>query len=114
MTQCRIDGCESLSLGRSSLCQAHISYAIRGDQKVKIGVSRFPEERFYGLRTGVGEALTLSGFVRAPRDLEAMILHRLAPDRLRGEWFRDTEQVRAFERLIAAEDIDGLWRLIHS
>lgn len=89
-------------------------YAIRGDQKVKIGVSRFPEERFYGLRTGVGEALTLSGFVRAPRDLEAMILHRLAPDRLRGEWFRDTEQVRAFERLIAAEDIDGLWRLIHS
>lgn len=66
------------------------------DALVKIGVSRDPRGRLAQLQRNHQRTLRLVGVVPGGREVERQIHERFASSRLRGEWFRVTEELEAF------------------
>lgn len=72
---------------------------------IKIGTTRDVLRRLRLFQTGSAQPLTLIGAIPGGRKLERQIHQHLATDRLDGEWFKPTPDVRRWAQLAAV--IDG-------
>jgi hypothetical protein len=83
-----------------------VVYFIRqgDDGPIKIGVARDAEKRRAMLQTGNPVELHLLRTVPGTARLESLLHQRLAPFRLRGEWFEPIEPLLA---LIARRDLEA-------
>jgi Meiotically up-regulated gene 113 len=70
--------------------------ATENAEVVKIGFSVRPAMRLWGLRTASPFQLRLIGFLPGTHRTERMFHRRFAEDRMHGEWFRNSDSVRAF------------------
>lgn len=70
---------------------------------VKIGVSDAPLSRFVQLQIASSRTLRLLGWVVVPCSVERKIHARLAPRKVRGEWFKWTPEIRAAIAELVAE-----------
>jgi hypothetical protein len=62
---------------------------------IKIGVTRWPKRRLDSLQIGAGTELKLLATTPGEEDVEREWHRRFAHLRTRGEWFRDTPELRA-------------------
>jgi hypothetical protein len=84
----------------TAVCGAHLTpgltngwvYFFGDDEAVKIGWTEQLETRMSRLRTGHPNAVLEAWFAGTPR-VEARLHALLAPDRIRGEWFRRTPEL---------------------
>jgi transcriptional regulator of acetoin/glycerol metabolism len=65
---------------------------------IKIGVSDDPRTRLKGMQTSHHEKLTLLGIVEGTQEDEETMQDEVCNSRIRGEWFRPTEEVLALVR----------------
>lgn len=62
---------------------------------IKIGLTNCVANRLRYIQTGQPCEIELLGSVTGGKDLEEALHVRFAADRLRGEWFKDTPELRA-------------------
>lgn len=62
--------------------------------RIKIGTSKHPKDRIASLAAHYQEPIVFVGCIIGDRAREQAIHQDLAEHRLRGEWFRDCEEVR--------------------
>lgn len=92
-------------------------YFIRSGKRgaIKIGWAKDVSKRLRILQTGSAEELSLIGAIPGGKRLERQIHERFAADRLTGEWFKPTAEVRRWARMAAVidgrhpEEVDGEW-----
>lgn len=70
-------------------------YFLECDGLIKIGCSQDPQRRQYRLNTGNPKAIQWLGAVPGSRRDEAALHRRFRHVRVRGEWFRPDEELRA-------------------
>lgn len=70
-------------------------YFVAAPGRIKIGFTISPESRLDKLRQVDMEELTMLGIVDGTRRLERHLHRKLAPFRLKGEWFLDCPDVRS-------------------
>ncbi len=70
-------------------------YFLAGPDRIKVGYSSDMKRRVSQLRAVDMDELRVIGTISGSRALERVILRRLRPYRLRGEWYRDCDEVRA-------------------
>lgn len=81
--------------GKSAPPQSFIYFA-RAGNKVKIGISKNPRQRLGGIRTGNSNRVSIYYVTPGDMALERE-LHRLfASDRVNGEWFIYSGQIRSW------------------
>lgn len=74
---------------------------------IKIGFSTYPKRRLANLNTASAVELQLMMVVPGTLSHEAFLLEKLAPYRLRGEWFSLHEDVHSLISKVGAGDWDG-------
>ena len=72
---------------------------------IKFGFTKTPERRFSGLRSANSTAFEVLHVVAGSLAQERFIHQTLKPHKLRGEWYHDTEEVRAFIELVARNEL---------
>lgn len=81
-------------------CQGSISYVYliqaSESKNLKIGFSSNPDRRIKKLQTGNKEKLSMIGLIRGGAKTEKMLHKMFASYRERGEWFRNSEEIRSF------------------
>lgn len=75
---------------------------------VKIGFAYDPNERLKQIQCGSPDPVRIIRIIPGSRKTEANIHQRLKASRKRGEWFDDTEEVRAFIQSVAQYDCEIL------
>jgi hypothetical protein len=81
-----------------SKAKGHVYFILaKTSQMIKIGFSRDPQKRFTDLSTGSPEPLVLWGTVPGSFGAEALLHRRFNHLRIKGEWFKATDEV--FEHL---------------
>lgn len=77
------------------LMDTQLVYFIRATEsgRIKIGIAKDPTRRLMTLQIGCPEPLILLGAVEGGRRMEMRLHADLHHDRIRGEWFRDTDHV---------------------
>lgn len=73
-------------------------YFIRAGKAVKIGFSGWPHSRMTDIQHTNPEKLELLGFIPGGLETERALHEEFAKHRLRGEWFRFTEEIQKFIR----------------
>jgi hypothetical protein len=68
---------------------------------VKIGVSGDPRRRLADLQRSTPEPLELLAVAQGDHAVEALLHKVFAPDHVRGEWFRRSETLTEFVRVLA-------------
>jgi hypothetical protein len=75
-----------------------------GDEAVKVGIAGDVQARLRDLQTAHYLRLRVVGFCPGGSGLEADVQRHLSPHRIRGEWFRATDEVLGYlDALIASE-----------
>ena len=74
----------------------HLVYLFGAPGVLKIGFTTNVAGRFSNLRASVPMELSVLGLLRASRDVERDLHKRFAAHRLRGEWYRDINEIREF------------------
>lgn len=72
-----------------------VIYFVAAPGRIKIGHTAKPEERLQSLQQVDMETLTTLATIKGNRKTERQIHKRVEEHRLRGEWFKDCEAVRA-------------------
>jgi hypothetical protein len=72
-----------------------------GQERIKIGRADNPEARVTQLQTGSAVELRLLGVVAGPSSLEAELHAAFANDRIQGEWFHATAELREYISRVA-------------
>lgn len=88
-------------------------YFVSAPGRVKIGYTVNPENRLAKLRQADMEELTVIGIVAGTRKQEQSLLQSLSAHLVKGEWFRDCNEVRAAIAEFmhsAAQSADGVVR----
>jgi hypothetical protein len=83
---------------------------------VKIGYTRDLYPRFSTIQTGTPHDLAILFVIYGDRELEAKLHYQCGSDRVRGEWFRTTDRVRAVmdEARTVAIDYDVALSAMHA
>lgn len=83
-------------------------YAIRAPEvgAVKFGVTVDLMRRFSSMQTGSAATLEIAGAVIGQPHYEKAIFEKLAPFRLRGEWYRESPEVKVVVDAIATCDFE--------
>ena len=79
----------------------HMIYFVRSyNQHIKIGYSNDPEYRVKSLQTGCPTKLHLQAIMNGNSQTESGLHELFAHLRVRGEWFRYTEELKWFIRTV--------------
>lgn len=81
---------------RNPASSRRVYFISDGGYAIKIGVGSDPEDRLSKLQVGNAKKLKIIGMVRGSFELEAAIHRHFDANHVRGEWFRDTAELRAF------------------
>lgn len=71
-------------------------YFLRVGVRVKIGTSINLKTRVSALRSGIAGKSALTHATLGDRALESQLHYRFKTDRIRGEWFRFSDEIRAW------------------
>ena len=75
-----------------------------GRNRIKVGKADDPSQRLRQLQTGSAEQLQLLGVIKAKASFESDLQLKFAEDRIRGEWFEATNDLRSYIEQYAADD----------
>jgi hypothetical protein len=81
---------------RNPATSRQVYFVSDGGYAIKIGVGTNPESRLAGMQTGNAKKLKIVGLMRGSFELEGAIHRRFEASHIRGEWFKDTPELRAF------------------
>lgn len=87
-------------------------YAVAFDQNVKFGITTDVRSRLSQLQTSTPIELKLLGHVGCDRQLERDVHVLCAAQAVRGEWFRREGTALEVERLIVADNVLAIYRMV--
>lgn len=66
---------------------------------IKIGLSQNPQRNFHNLQRGNATELEMIGWHKGDTSIETAIHRQFKDDKIRGEWFKDSKELRAFIKM---------------
>lgn len=81
---------------RNPASSRQVYFVSDGGYAIKIGVGKNPEARVAEMQVGNAKRLKIAGLIRGSFELEAAIHRRFEASHVRGEWFKDTPELRSF------------------
>ncbi len=79
-------------------------YFIRGENTIKIGISKNPKQRLKAHQTSNSYNLEMIGYIKGNLAGEKRIQKCLEQHNIRGEWFYDCEEVRNYIDILLKEE----------
>jgi hypothetical protein len=79
---------------------------------IKFGFTKTPDRRISGLKSSNGGAIEVLHIIPGTLAQERHIHNTLKPHAVRGEWYHDTDEVRAFIGLVSRNELPDIehWR----
>lgn len=93
---CRINECNKTMETTETITQYVYMIMAKEDNTVKIGTSNDPNKRLKQLQTGNNKQLVIVGLIKGGQELEKNIHALFRESRIKGEWFKYTQEIEDF------------------